>query len=480
MGCKQVIVIGGGAAGMMAAYAAAERGHSVTLVEANEKLGKKLYITGKGRCNLTNACPMDEMFAKVMSNRKFLYSAFDACTNEWVMEFFRHYGVPLKTERGGRVFPVSDHSSDIIAALSRALKDKHVKVMLNTRVEGLHCVSCYADDIQKLKPDTEYVDSDAQMATRCSDVQPEMQHADDQAEDEAESDTNKKMKSREVDGSCKKDRTESESSHVDGIVLSGGRVLHADHVILATGGVSYPATGSTGDGYRFAESCGHRLVTPSPSLVPMNAKEAWVRSLQGLSLRNVAIRITKGKKTLYEDFGEMLFTHFGVSGPMILSASSAIAPKHFSGELLLQIDLKPALSEQELDQRVIRDFDEQHGKEFGNALGKLFPASLAPVMAELSGIDVHKRAGEVTRQERQEFVRLIKHLPITVTGLRSFQEAIITKGGISVKDVDPSTMRSKCVEGLSVCGEVLDLDAQTGGYNLQIAWSTGYLAGISI
>lgn len=407
---KQVVVIGGGASGMMAAYAAAEAGHRVTLLERNEKLGKKLYITGKGRCNLTNACSIEEMLSQVVSNRRFLYSAFYTCTNDRVMDFFEQHGVRLKVERGNRVFPVSDHSSDVIAALRRALEEKRVNVRLNTRVESL----LYAEDA------------------------------------------------------------------VSGVLLDNGRQMQADHVIIATGGRSYASTGSTGDGYRIAEEGGHELVPPTPSLVPMCTRESWVRTLQGLSLKNTAIRIMDGRKLLYEDFGEMLFTHFGVSGPMILSASAAISPAAFEKELTLLIDLKPALDEGQLDRRVTRDFEEMHAREFKNALGKLFPAKLVPVMVQLSGISPEKRVNEITREERRALVHLIKHLTVTITGLRGFEEAIITKGGVSVRDVDPSTMRSKKIQGLSFCGEVLDLDAQTGGYNLQIAWSTGYLAGSCI
>ncbi len=405
---KQVVIIGGGASGMMAAYAAADAGHRVILLERNEKLGKKLYITGKGRCNLTNACQIEEMLAQVMSNRRFLYSAFYTCTNEWVMDFFQQHGVKLKVERGNRVFPVSDHSSDIIAALRRALDEKRVEVRLNTRVESL---------------------------------------------------------------------LYTEKSVVAGVLLSDGQRLKADHVIIATGGRSYASTGSTGDGYRFAEESGHQLTAPSPSLVPMCVQEDWVRMLQGLSLKNTAIRITNGRKVWYEDFGEMLFTHFGVSGPMILSASAAISPAAFDEKLTLLIDLKPALDEEQLDRRVLRDFEEMHARAFKNALGKLFPAKLIPVMVQLSGISPEKCVSEITREERRRLVHLTKHLAITITGLRGFDEAIVTKGGVSVCDVDPSTMRSKKIQGLSFCGEVLDLDAQTGGYNLQIAWSTGYLAG---
>lgn len=404
---SDVIVIGGGPAGMMAAYAAATCGHRVTIFEKNEKLGKKLYITGKGRCNVTNSSDMDTLFANVMSNRKFLYSAFYGCSNEFVMDFMEQNGTPLKVERGNRVFPVSDHSSDIIAACQRALRSQNVEICLRHEVR--------------------------EILTR--------------------------------DG------------RAVGAELTNGKRRMADAVIVATGGMSYQSTGSTGDGYRFARQLGHRIIPASPSLVPMETKEDWVRELQGLSLRNVSVRFMDGKKKLYEDFGEMLFTHFGVSGPMILSASAAIKPSCFGKELQLFIDLKPALEEEQLDKRVLREFEEAKNKSFKNAVAPLFPSKMIPVMLELSGIDPEKRVNEISREERRSFVHRIKNLEVTVTGLRDFKEAIITKGGVSVRDVDPSTMESKRIPGLYFCGEVLDLDAMTGGYNLQIAWSTGYLAG---
>lgn len=406
---KKVLVIGGGAAGMMAAYQAAAGGNTVTLLEQNEKLGKKLFITGKGRCNLTNAGEMDELFANVMSNRKFLYSAFYAFDNEQVISFFEGQGLRIKVERGNRVFPQSDHSSDVIAALRRGLDNVGVTVKLNTKVERLAITE----------------------------------------------------------------------GRMMGVQLSDGTQLLADAVIVATGGLSYSSTGSTGDGLRMAESCGHRLVECTPSLVPFETKETWVKELQGLSLRNISIAICNGKKKLYEDFGEMLFTHFGVSGPLILSASGSIKPKLFAEGLQLFIDLKPALDEEQLDQRILRDFDGMKNKQFRNSLVHLLPAKMIPVMVELSGIDPDKKVNEISKEERKNLVHLIKHLTLTIKGLRGWNEAIITKGGVSVKDVNPSTMESKLVKNLYFCGEVLDLDALTGGYNLQIAWSTGYLAGNS-
>lgn len=411
---SKVIVIGGGPAGMMAAYAAAESGHAVTLLEQNEKLGKKLFITGKGRCNLTNASDMEQLFANVVSNRKFLYSAFYSYDNEQVISFFESYGMPTKTERGNRVFPVSDHSSDVIAALSAALRGQHVEVLLHTKVKRLL------------------------------------------------------LEKRD------------EEKRVTGVELADHTKMHADAVIVATGGISYPSTGATGDGYRMAEESGHKMVSPTPALVPMETKEPWVRDLQGLSLRNVRMSVTRGKKKLYEDFGEMLFTHFGVSGPLVLSASGCIPAKAFDQELSMTIDLKPALDVEQLDHRILREFDEMKNKQFKNSLGHLLPAKMIPVMIALSGIDPDTKVNEISREQRQNLLHLFKNMPLTITGLRDFKEAIITKGGVSVKDINPSTMESKLVQGLYFCGEVLDLDALTGGYNLQIAWSTGHLAGISV
>lgn len=399
---------------MMAAYAAAESGHAVTLLEQNEKLGKKLFITGKGRCNLTNASDMEQLFANVVSNRKFLYSAFYSYDNEQVISFFESHGMPTKTERGNRVFPVSDHSSDVIAALSAALREQHVEVFLHTKVKRLL------------------------------------------------------LEKRD------------EEKRVTGVELADHTKMHADAVIVATGGISYPSTGATGDGYRMAEESGHKMVSPTPALVPMEMKEPWVRDLQGLSLRNVRMSVTRGKKKLYEDFGEMLFTHFGVSGPLVLSASGCIPAKAFDQELSMTIDLKPALDVEQLDHRILREFDEMKNKQFKNSLGHLLPTKMIPVMIALSGIDPDTKVNEISREQRQNLLHLFKNMPLTITGLRDFKEAIITKGGVSVKDINPSTMESKLVQGLYFCGEVLDLDALTGGYNLQIAWSTGHLAGISV
>lgn len=429
---SKVIVVGGGPAGMFAAYFAAKNGHKVTLLEQNEKLGKKLYITGKGRCNITNASDMEELFNNVCSNSKFLYSAFYSYTNDQVVDFFEEYGLRTKVERGNRVFPVSDHSSDVIATLTKALKDVGVEVKLHTKVAKL-----FAE---------EFLDENGQTVV-----------AD------------------------KKNRNLKQQ--IKGVLLEDDSIIQADAVVIATGGVSYPSTGATGDGYRFAKDLNHKIVEPSPSLVPFEIQEPWVTKMQGLALKNVSIRIEREGKKLYDDFGEMLFTHFGVSGPMILSASASIKPEYFRDfvhELKLYIDLKPALDIEQLDKRVLKDFEEAKNKQYKNSIQKLLPAKMIPIIIELSGIDPDKKVNEITKEERMKLVGLLKALPMTIIGLRGWNEAIITKGGVSVKDVNPSTMESKLVSGLYFAGELLDLDAMTGGFNLQIAWSTGYLAGNSI
>ncbi len=419
----KIIVVGGGAAGMMAAITAARNGHKVTLLEKNEKLGKKLYITGKGRCNLTNACDTEELFQNVLRNRKFLYSAIYSFSNWQVMDFFEQQGLALKTERGQRVFPQSDHSSDVIQALQRALKQVGVQIQLYAQV-------------------TEILTEEIFM---------EIEHSQTEAK-----------------------------RRITGVRLSDGTVLNAESVILATGGCSYVATGSTGDGFHFARDLGHTVMECLPSLVPFETKETWVKELQGLSLRNVQVSIYKNEKLLYQEFGEMLFTHYGVSGPLMLSASSVLNNYIKNMPLSMTIDLKPALSEEQLDKRVLRDFQENQNRQFKNAIQKLFPAKLIPVMVALSSIDPERRVCEITKQERQKFIRLIKGFPLTLSRFREFNEAIITRGGISVREVNPSTMESKLVTGLYFAGEILDLDALTGGFNLQIAWSTGYLAGDSV
>lgn len=406
---SKVLVVGGGAAGMMAAIFAAYNGNEVHIFEKNEKLGKKLFITGKGRCNITNAGDLETLFRSVITNSKFLYSSFYGFTNQDAIDFFERIGVGTKIERGNRVFPASDHSSDVISGLSRELRQLGVEIHLHTGVKKV----CGAETF-------EY------------------------------------------------------------ILLENGTKVYGDACIIATGGYSYRTTGSTGDGYRFAKETGHQVTELIPALVPLEIKEWYVKELQGLSLRNVTVTVLDGKKTLYEDFGEMLFTHYGVSGPLCLSASSYIGKKLAERQLTLLIDLKPALSLEQLDQRVLRDFEENKNKQFKNAISGLFPSKLVPVMIELSGIDPDKKVNEISKEERQQFTHLIKNLPMTITKLRDFNEAIITKGGVHVKEVNPATMESKKMPGLYFAGEVLDLDALTGGFNLQIAWSTGYAAGSSI
>ena len=407
---SKVLIAGGGAAGMFASIAAARKGHEVLVFEKNEKLGKKLFITGKGRCNITNACDMDTLFSSVVSNSKFLYSSFYGYSNQDVIDFFEELGVRTKIERGERVFPASDHSSDVIRAMEKEMRRLGVKTELHAEVTAVR----------------------------------------------------------------------SGKGRFDHIELSGGRKVTGDACIVATGGLSYQSTGSTGDGYRFAKENGHRITECMPSLVPMEIKEPWISSLQGLSLRNVTVTLYQGGKDVYQEFGEMLFTHYGVSGPIIISASSYVGKKLKEQKLRLEIDLKPALDEKQLDHRLLRDFEKNANKQFKNVLGRLFPSKLIPVMIQLSGIDPEKKVNVISKEERRAFVHLIKHLPMTVTGLRGYNEAIITKGGIRTREIDPGTMESKQVKGLYFAGEVLDLDALTGGFNLQIAWSTAYAAGSSI
>lgn len=478
----RVIVVGGGAAGMMAAVAAAQEGSSVCLIEKNEKLGKKLFITGKGRCNVTNAGDMETLLANVCTNSKFMYSAFYDFDNRAVMDFLEQAGCPLKIERGDRVFPASDHSSDVIAAFQRELKKRKVKILLHTEAAEIL--------LEKSSGQTETGNESRNESGKK--IQTEMK-AENCGRSKAGSgeeacDRNEAGSREEI---CRQNKAENgekadagtDRIRVVGVKLSDGRVLSADCCIVCTGGLSYPSTGSTGDGYRFAEKTGHRLTERSPSLVPFNMKESWCRQLMGLTLKNVSLRMSRDGRELYRGFGEMLFTHFGVSGPLILSASSFYgqagkkARKGKEGETRLYIDLKPALDAEQLDRRLQRDFEENRNRQFKNALGGLFPGKLIPVMVELSGIDPDKRANEITREERRTFADLIKNLPLTVTGLRGYEEAVITKGGINVKDINPSTMESRQVKGLYFAGEVLDLDALTGGFNLQIAWSTGHLAG---
>lgn len=419
---SKVIVIGGGPAGMMAAVTAAEAGGTVTLLEKNEKLGKKLFITGKGRCNITNGCEPEVFFANVVTNPKFLYSAFYDYDNRSVIRFFEETGCKVKEERGNRIFPVSDHSSDVIGALKRRLDRSGVRILLHTAV--------------------------------------------------------KKITTR---------KAENGISVVTGVILEDNSKIMADCVIVATGGVSYPLTGSSGDGYRFAKETGHNVTGVFPSLVPFVIREDWCRTMQGLSLKNVTVALKNDGKTVFEGFGEMLFTHFGISGPLILTASSFYIGSRAAGKTnrsgnhdhILTVDLKPALSAEQLDRRLLRDFEDNKNKLFKNILAGLLPAKMHRVIILLSGVPGEKKVHEITRQERGRIVKLLKNLEMTVTGVRSLDEAIITRGGVAVTDISPSTMESKKVKGLFFAGEILDVDALTGGFNLQIAWSTGHLAGHS-
>lgn len=405
----KVIVIGGGAAGMMAAIIAARNGKEVTVLEQNEKLGKKLFITGKGRCNFTNACDIEDLFGNVISNPKFMYSAFYTFSNDMVMDFFEKLGMPYKVERGNRVFPVSDHSSDVIKALEKEMRRLGVVICLNTKVKSLIIEKNICKGVELV---------------------------------------NKKEK------------------------------IYADSVIITTGGVSYPRTGACKDGYIFAKQAGHTIVAPSPSLVPIALEEDCCKDLMGISLKNVSATIYADNKKVYSDFGEMLFTHFGVSGPIIIKASAYIQ-QYLQKNLSLTIDLKPALDEKQLDERILKDFQLFQNKQLKNALDKLLLRALIPVVIEKSGLDGDKKVNELTKEERRILGHTIKYMPFSIIGLRSWDEAIVTKGGVSVKEIDPGTMESKLTGGLYFAGEVLDLDALTGGFNLQIAWSTGYLAGLS-
>ncbi|MEO1815377.1 MAG: NAD(P)/FAD-dependent oxidoreductase [Acetobacterium sp.] len=409
---SRIAVVGGGPGGMMAAVAAVEKGHQVDLFDSNEKLGKKLYITGKGRCNLTNAVDIGDYFDSIVHNHNFMYSALYSYTNADFMAFLEKNGVPLKIERGDRVFPVSDKSSDVISAFKTALKHNRCKVHLNTKITDL------------------VVDNNI----------------------------------------------------VNGIVLENGEARSFDAVILACGGKSYPSTGSDGNFFKIIEKWGHQITPLAPGLVPINTKEDWPRDLQGLVLKNVVLTLykktPKGQKKVKSMLGEMLFTHFGVSGPLVLSLSSDMIgnTKDFS----LELDLKPALSLEQMDTRIQRDFLKYQNKDFGNALGDLLPSKMIPVMVTLSGIDPATKVNQITKDQRKKLLECFKQLKIGIAGLRDFTEAIITVGGVNVKEVDPGTMESKLIKNLYIAGEMLDVDALTGGYNIQIAVSTGWLAGNAV
>lgn len=441
-----VVIVGGGAAGMMAALAAARTGAKVTLLEKNEKLGKKIYITGKGRCNLTNASDMEAVMQNVRTNPRFLYSAFYTFDNQAVIDLLESLGMKTKTERGNRVFPQSDHASDVTVALQRELVRLGVKIRLHAKVTELLTEPAYGED---RAAGEEAGHAQLTLENRCS-------------------------------GKAKKSTALVQRLQICGVRMDE-ELVKADRVIIATGGVSYPSTGSDGDGYRFASATGHRVTKSCPALVPLEVAEGDVKELQGLSLKNVELVVRDGKKVLYCEQGEMLFTHFGVSGPLVLSASSSLTRliHEKKKQPWLEIDLKPALSLEQLDRRILREFDAAANKQFKNVLPALLPAKLVPVIIARCGISGEKKINEITRAERERLVQTLKKLTYTVIGTRGFTEAIITQGGVSVRDVNPSTMESKHVKGLYFAGETLDVDALTGGYNLQIAWSTGYLAGKS-
>lgn len=413
---SKVIVIGGGPAGMMAAITAAENGNEVTIIEKMPSFGRKLLITGKGRCNITSSLYMSEFIKNTPGNGKFLYSAFQNYTNTDIIEFLKKQGLEVKEERGNRIFPVTDKSIDVLNCFTKRIEELNIKYKLNTTVEKILIQN---NEITSVRTDKE--------------------------------------------------------------------MIKAEKVILATGGKSYPLTGSTGDGYKMAKALGHTIIPIKPSLVPLEVYEKEnCKKLQGLSLRNVGIKITDNdkKKIVYEDFGEMIFTHFGISGPTILSGSAHLV-KYKDIDYLLRskyisvsIDLKPALSEEQLDDRILRDFKEFKNRQFKHSLDKLLPQKMIPLIIELSNIDENKRVNEITREERKKLIQLLKNFPINIKDFRPVEEAIITCGGIDTKEINPKTMESKLIKGLYFAGEIIDVDSYTGGFNLQIAYSTGYTAGL--
>lgn len=404
---KHVLVIGGGPSGMMTAIILAKSGLKVSLFEKNEKVGKKLYITGKGRCNITNATDVEELLDNIVTNKKFMYSSFYGFTSEQTINFFNELGLKTKVERGNRVFPVSNKSSDVIKVLLDECRKLNIKIYLKSKITSII------------------------------------------------------IENNEIKG-----------------IYSGENIYKGTHIVIATGGISYQQTGSTGDGYKFAKKMGHKIVATTQGLVPLDVKEEWVKSLQGLSLKNITFTVGNSKKIVYQGFGEMLFTHFGVSGPLVITASSFIKKNKFP--ITATIDLKPRLDKKQLDQRLLRDFTKYSRKNFANALEDLLPRKLIPVIIDLSNISPIKKVDQLTKAERSKLIDLFKELPITLINKRGFNEAVITQGGISVKEINPNTMESKKVKHVYFVGEVIDVDALTGGFNLQVAFSTSYLSAIAI
>lgn len=421
---SKIAIIGGGAAGMMAAIVLARQKNNITLFEKNDRLGRKLFITGKGRCNLTNNCDTEQLLNNVVSNSKFMYSAFDKFNSQDTISFFEGLGLKIKTERGGRVFPLSDHSSDVIGVLSKELNKLNVKVYLNSPVISLISEGYLKDD----------------NSSKCK-------------------------YEKKITGLVYKSNTEEIEEEFDKIVV-------------ATGGVSYPLTGSTGDGIKFAKDLDIKTVDTRPALVPLEIKESFCKDIMGLALKNVQVsmfaKVKNKEKLIYKEFGEMLFTHYGISGPIILSGSSYIG-KYINDGVKVVIDMKPALSYEQLDDRILKDFQKNINKQFRNSLDELLPKSLIPIVIDITRIDPYKKVNEVKKEERQLLVKTLKEFTLNATSLRDYNEAIITQGGVSVKEVNPSTMECKWVKNLMFVGEVLDVDALTGGYNLQIAWSTASL-----
>ena len=417
---KKVIVIGGGAAGMMAAVSASDAGKEVLLLEKNEKLGKKLFITGKGRCNITNDCDTEEFLNHVTTNRRFLYSSFSRFNNKNMIDFLNEAGLKTKVERGQRVFPQSDRSSDVIGIFKRLCNRKHIQILYHAVVSEI---------LVKENPLQE---------------------------------------------------NENTKKVFDGVRLSDGRIVKGDSLIIATGGCSYASTGSDGNGYQLARSIGHSIKPVYPSLVPFVMKETWCRDLMGLTLKNVSVRVKQNKKIIYDGFGEFLFTHFGVSGPLILTASTCLGKYQQAleeGRLTLVLDLKPVLTVEQLEKRYLREFDTYRNKNISNVMERMLPAKMIPVFLQLADVPEEKKVRDITKKERHRMIDIMKAMEMHIAGVRGFEEAIITRGGINVKEVSPTTMESKLVEHVYFAGEILDVDAVTGGFNLQIAWSTGYTAG---